>query len=109
MASQYIAQMYVLKSSFSGQVNALYQEAVAAYKALPASERNEAGKAAVIKQIVSKASALEASCDGQVAAILGELESALISSGQSTDVVTKMRNAYYQEKSLVKAQYMNEL
>ena len=107
--SQYIAQMYVLKSSFSAQVGALYQEAIAAYSSLPKSERNESGKSGIIKQLYPRAMELEASCDSQVSSLLSQLEAQLVAEGKSTEIVTKMRTAYYQEKSLVKAQYMNEL
>jgi len=107
--SYYIAQMYVLKSSFSAQVSALYQEAIGTYSALPKSERNESGKSAVIKEIYPKAIALESSCDKQVAALLSDLENLLVSENMSTEIVSKMRTAYYQEKSLVKAQYLNEI
>ncbi len=107
--SQYVAQMYVLKSSFTGQLSGLYNQAISSYDALPSSQKNEAGKSSIIKELYPKAVALEASCDKQVATILKELEALLVKQGESTELVTKMKTAYYQEKSLVKAQYMNEL
>ncbi len=105
-SSQCIAQMYVLKSSFTSRLEGLYNEAIAYYKAAPDSQK-ESAKKEIINRLYSRATALEVECDSKVNTILAELDSALTASGEDKGIITKIKDAYYQEKSLKKAYYLN--
>ncbi len=106
-ASESIAKMYVLKSTFESKLEALFNEAKNHYKSLTKEQRKES-KAELAAKYYSKATALEASCDAQVDTVLKDLEQALKASGESTELVTKIRTAYNEEKSLKKAYYLNK-
>ena len=104
--SQCIARMYVLKSSFESQLDAIYVEAKAHYVALTPEERKNS-KSELVKTFYGRATSLEATCDAQVNAVLSELEAELKATGQSTELVSKIQTAYTEEKSLKKAYYLN--
>ena len=103
-----IAKVYVLRSSFVGQLNALYSQAVSSYEALPDNQK-ESGKQSIISSLYPQAVALEASCDSQMEQILAELQGLLSASGGDTSLVGKIRSAYNSEKSLKKAYYLNQI
>ncbi|MBQ4526919.1 MAG: hypothetical protein II998_02490 [Clostridia bacterium] len=103
-----VAQMYVLKSTFTSSLDSLYSEAIAKYKALPPAER-ESGKEFIMNELYPRAVELEKQCDMKVKAVLTELTALLKEDGQSLELVDKIRTAYYQEKSVRKAVYMEKL
>lgn len=105
-AAQSIARMYVLKSTFESELDKLYNQALAYYDTLTP-EQKKNGKSEVVKRFYSTGTALEASCDAQVDAVLKELEAVLKAEGESTDLVTKIKTAYTEEKRLKKAYYIN--
>lgn len=103
-----IAEMYVLKSSFTSSLDTLYQDAISRYNSLPPSQR-ESGKNVIIDELYPKAAALEKQCDSKVKEVTNELTKLLKEDGQSLDLVEKIKTAYYQEKSVRKAMYMEKL
>ncbi len=105
-AAQSIAKMYVLKSTFESELDRLYGEAKAYYYTLtPEQQKN--GKSEVMKKFYSTATNLETSCDAQVDVVLNDLEATLKENGENTELVTKIRTAYNEEKRLKKAYYLN--
>ena len=105
-ASDCIARMYVLKSSFESQLDQLYQEAVSYYSQLDREQRKSA-KSEIISRFYSRAVSMERQCDSQVESILSDLTNSLNESGGDTSIVSKMRQAYQNEKSLKKSYYLN--
>lgn len=105
-AAQSIAKMYVLKSTFESELDKLYGQALAYYDTMTPEQKKNA-KSEVMKKFYSTAVSLEESCDAQVDAVLKELESVLKAEGESTELVTKIKTAYSEEKSLKKAYYLN--
>lgn len=103
-----IAQMYVLKSTFTSSLDALYNRAIAEYNALPDSQK-ESGKTNIINTLYPQAAELEKQCDAQVKEVLASLTELLNEDGQSLELVDTIRVAYYQEKSVRKAMYMEKL
>ena len=107
-----VAQMYVLKSSFVAQLEALYNQAFGEYEAvyhqLTEAER-EAKKKNIISSLYPKASALEKQCDTQVNQVLAKLEALLKESGGDISLVGRIRDSYNSEKSLKKAYYLNQI
>lgn len=106
--SEYIARMYVLKSGYTSSLDSLYNKAIAEYKALPESQK-ESGKTDIINTLYPQAAELEKQCDAQVKDVLASLTVLLKEDGQSLELVDTMRVAYYQEKSVRKAMYMEKL
>lgn len=107
-----VAQMYVLKSSFLGQLDALYGKAFGDYEAvyhdLTEAQREEKKKS-IISSLYPQAVSLEKQCDTQVNQVLSKLETLLKESGGDTSLVGKIRDAYQSEKSLKKAYYLNQI
>ena len=107
-----IARMYVLKSSFETQLEALYNEAFEEYKVwyhkLPPEQR-DSKKKEIITNFYPKATALESQCDADVKEVLSKLETLLKKSGEDTSIVTKMKESYDSEKVLKKAYYFSLL
>ena len=105
-ASECIARMYVLKSTFESKLNALYNEARQTSRAMT-DEQKKNGKSEIIKSFYSRATALESECDAQVDAILAQLDAALTESGEDKSIIDKIRQSYSEEKRLKKAYYIN--
>lgn len=105
-ASDCIARMYVLKSSFESKLDQLYQEAVSYYSQLDEEQRKNA-KSEMLSRFYSRAVSMERQCDSQVESILSDLTNSLNESGGDTSIVSKMRQAYQNEKSLKKSYYLN--
>lgn len=105
-ASKYIAQMYVLKSSFTSRLDSLFNEAKAYYNSMT-SEQKKNAKTELMDKYYPQVSTLEYECDTKVNAILSELDAELTSSGEDKSIINKIRDAYNQEKRLKKAYYLN--
>ncbi|MHC1749602.1 MAG: hypothetical protein AB9856_15125 [Cellulosilyticaceae bacterium] len=104
-----VSKMYGLKAQYVGKLGSVEQRAKSDYLSLPKAQRGMKGKQKIISKYVSYAMGLEGSCDGQVEAVLSELEVKLQKSGGDTSIVRTMRSAYKNEKSLKKAYYMSLL
>lgn len=105
-ASECIAQMYVIKSSFESELDVLYGEAKEYYSQLVAEDKKNI-KSEMVKKFYSQATSLEGQCDQKVESVLSELSSVLESSGDDAKIVDKIRDMYHEEKSLKKAYYLN--
>lgn len=55
------------------------------------------------KKYAKLGSELEAECDKKMNSLLGELEKELKATGQSTSIITEIRNLYNEEKAIKKA------
>lgn len=100
----HIGRMYGLKAKYLSKLGALEGQAITEYK-------NSGGKASK-KEIGYKyariGASYEGSCDAEVEAILGSLESELSAIGADTSIVKKLRSSYYQEKRAKKAYYISQ-
>lgn len=104
-----VGKMYVLKSQFTGELKSVEKWVKAEYKKLTAEEKKSISvKTKIGNEAVSKATALEKSCDAQVESILSEISTLLKGSGQSTDLVKQIRKAYEEEKQLTKSYYVSK-
>lgn len=100
--SQLIGQMYVLKSKFTGELSGLEGWAISTYK------NNPSDKSKILKEGYNRVVSLESQCDSQVNAILSELTQLLKQTGQSTELVNQIRNAYENEKQITKSYYLSK-
>ncbi len=102
-----IGEIYVLEANFTSQIKSLEGWAVSEYNQTPKEE-----KAAKKKELAAigfpKLSALEKECDAKVNAILSELQTVLKESGQSTELVNQIRDAYDEKKIATKSHYISE-
>ena len=92
-----IAKIYVLRASYTGKIDALVGQALADYRA------KKGTKSELISRYVSMGYALEGECDGQMEALLSELQRELKRTGGDEGFISKIRSAYRTEKSLKKA------
>jgi len=63
----------------------------------------------IVKSKTNQIAALEKECDGEVSAVVSQLQVLLKESGEDQSLVDKVKTVYAEEKSLKKAYYMNEL
>ena len=107
--AQLVGKMYVLKSRFTGELKTIEKWVKTEYKKLTAEEKKSiAVKTKIGKEAISRATALEKDCDAQVEGILSEVTNLLKQTGQSTDLVKQIRDAYQQEKQLTKSYYVSK-
>lgn len=92
-----IAKIYVLRAGYTGKIDALVGQALSDYRA------KKATKSELVSRYVSLGSALENECDGEMEALLSQLQKELKRMGEDAGLVSKIRSAYQTEKSLKKA------
>lgn len=101
-----IARVYLLRSSFSGQLDGLVAEAKAEYVAQKRAT-GKADKASIASKYIGKGHALEGVCDGQMEALLSDISAELNRIGGDTSLVGQIRSAYSAEKSVKKANLLS--
>jgi|GEM_PF-1665065 len=104
-----VDQAYALRSEYVQALEDLQAEAVSAYKAIPAEQRNTKNITSFVNKYINKANALEKACDGKMDALVKDLTALQKKYGQSMELVDTMKYTYANEKSLKKAWYMAEL
>ncbi len=102
-----LAKVYLLRSNYVGRLNGLIEEAKSEYIARKKST-GKADKATIGSKYISKGSSLESECDGQMEALLGEIKTELERTGGDLSVVEEIRNTYNSEKSIKKADLINQ-
>lgn len=107
LIAQQIAKMYVLKSQYINYLKGIEQNVIDDYNALPKEQKNAAGKRSVIMGYYSKGLALEAECDAKVESVLAELEKILDEAGRDKSLISTIRTAYQNEKTLQKSYYLS--
>ena len=103
--SSYRAQLEATGSSFLGQVNALAQQAVSEYNALPEENRTQRRKDAIVYSKVEAIRELEKSCDASVEGLLTSLAAELGALGADTQILESLRAEYVSRKAAVQASY----
>ena len=107
LIAQQIAKMYVLKSQYINYLKGIEQNVIDDYNALPKEQKNAAGKRAVIMSYYSKGLALETECDAKVEMVLADLEKILDEAGRDKSLISTIRTAYQNEKTLQKSYYLS--
>ncbi len=93
-----IAQIYVLRSGYVGKLDGLVTQAYREYK------KGGITKQDLINRYVSVGYGLEAECDGKMEALLSDLTNELSRTGGDLSLVDTVRQTYYSEKSIKKAE-----
>ena len=94
-----LAQVYLMKSNFTGQLDGLIEQAKQEYIA----GKGKVSKYSIGKRYIGIASGLEAQCDARMDALLGEIKAELQRTGGDTGLVNEIRAVYESEKSAKKA------
>ena len=103
-----ISEIYLLRSSYVGDLAALENEAMRAASAMPKKDRTASKKLSFVNYFVSQAVALESKCDGEMENILSRLSAALKKSGKSTSLISEIRESYSSQKMAKKTQLLNK-
>ena len=104
--SSIVAQLYVEKSNFVGQLEALANQAVASYEALGGGKEKATE---IMNSYLPTVASLESSADQKVNALLSQLEASLKKGGGDLSLVNEVRQCYYEEKSLKKSYYLSKI
>jgi hypothetical protein len=104
--TELVAQIYLLRISFSSKLDSLMASAKAEYSAVQEGDQAKTQQTIFLKY-VKKATALEGECDTAVNKILSQLEPLLRETKGDVSLVDDIRKAYYKEKSIRKAYYMS--
>jgi len=99
-----IAQIYLLRSSFTGQLNGLVAQAKQEYIA----GGGKVSKESIAARYIGIAGGLEAQCDGQMEAILSQIKAELERTGGDMSLISQIRSTYRGEKSAKKAQLLSQ-
>ncbi|MCH5187579.1 MAG: hypothetical protein J1F63_04195 [Oscillospiraceae bacterium] len=112
-SDQYVAaavsKLYALQAKFTGSIDEAISSAHALYRDQKAATGSEMkARTSAINKLTGDINSLEASCDAQVEAVLGELTNQLNSIGSNTSVVSTIRGTYEKEKEDRRAGYIQK-
>ena len=93
-----VAQIYILRADFSGRLDSLVSQAKAEYIA-----NKDKNKAGIAGKYYRKATDLETLCDSQMEEILSKIDTEIKRTGGAIEIVSDIRSAYENEKSIKKA------
>ena len=99
-----LARVYLLRSSFTGQIDGLVEQA----KAEVIASGNKDNVFALASKFIGMGNSLEAQCDAQMESLLGEISAELQRTGGDTGIVGEIRSAYENEKSIKKAALLDK-
>lgn len=108
--AQLIGKIYVLKAKFTNELDNVEDWVYAEIKKLTQEEKkSKTAKVRIGREAYSMALALEADCDSQMDDILNRLTVLLEETGQSTALVSEIRKAYENEKTVAISYYMDKI
>ncbi len=105
--NELVANVYVVRDSFSKRIDDTLEAARAEYKAIPSSQRNTAALKGLLDKYGKIADELETECDRKMDEILDELEVLIAETGGDKSLVSQVAYAYATEKSIKKAYYID--
>ena len=109
IVAEYTSKLYNLKGSYIAKLDTLIGQADEEFHALPKEQWTKKTRSAIISKYITVAAGYESSCDKEVESLLNSMEKELKSINADTSVVTKMREVYYEEKSLRISHYMSQM
>lgn len=98
------ARVYLLRSNFTGRLNSLIAQA----KAEISSPEAEGNALSIANKYYGMGTALEGECDAQMDSLLSQINDELVRTGGDTSVVSQIKTAYQNEKSLTKSALMDK-
>jgi len=105
--SDIVAELYVVQADFISQLEAIGQQMYAEY--IGENNYNRENIPNIIEKNLPTVGKLERECDAKINTLLAELETALKDGGGDLSLVDEIRNYYYEEKSLKKTYYFDQI
>ncbi len=105
--SALVGQMYILKAEFVNSLKNLENTTLKEYASLSDDQKTSELKTAMMNHVLDEVSKMEKDCDTQVEEILTSLTKVLTDNKKDTALVTSIREAYKNEKTITKAEYIN--
>lgn len=102
--NELIGQIYVLRSSFVGQLNGLVAQAKQEY----VNGKGSVSKGTILKRYIGIAAGLEGQCDGQMESLLSQIKAELEKTGGDLSLIGQIRSTYQGEKRAKKAEILNQ-
>lgn len=109
IVSEAMNEIFNIKAVFLAKLGELERAAKADVLALPSEQRTKTKLTAIGFDYVLKGYEEENNCNTQFNAVLKKLESQLKGIGESTEIVSRLREEFENEKKIKKAYYMNLL
>lgn len=100
--SNLVAQVYVLRGSFSSQIDSLVSQGRSDL------QQGNLSKSELISKYVGAAASLEGSCDAKFDSLMSQINEVLSESGGNKSIVSEIRSAYENEKRIKKAALMSQ-
>lgn len=107
--SALIAEVYVLREQYTIELDNMYAAAKKEYKAMPKAKRTTEKLSKWAMGYVTRATALEKTCDASMDDIIGQMEDLIRANNGDMSLVDTVVYTYASEKSLKKAFYMSKL
>ncbi len=107
LVSQAIAKLYIKKSEYLGQLDAIEAQVYNEYKNMSAEEKKTA-KTTLAAKYIGQISAWEKECDGVVYGIIDEIKQALQKEGKDLGLVDEIKETYLSEKRAKKAYFISK-
>ena len=98
------ARVYLLRSSFTGRLNGLIDQA----KAEILSPEGKGNALTIANKYYSMGTSLESECDAKMESLLAEIKSELIRTGGDAGIADEIRSTYENEKSIMKSSLMDK-
>ncbi|MBQ7660511.1 MAG: hypothetical protein IJS44_00475 [Clostridia bacterium] len=103
-----LAEIYLLRAEFLNRIDALIDNAIVRYKALPKEKRGTVAKLNIGQALMADGEDLETECDGRMQALLDRLRALLVEGGEPTDILNEIEDAYKEQKQLKKVELINK-
>lgn len=107
--AELIADAYVLRDEYTIALESMYAEAEGALTAYVNESRTSDEINALIGSYLSRASAMEAACDGKIDGIVYEMNYLIEKNNGDTTVVDTLVETYVNEKATKQARYISRL
>ena len=105
--SKYVSQLYALEGKYIGYIEGVVSSAKGEAKSKGLTKKDTSALLSIGAKYTSRINSLEASCDGEVENVISNLKRELNAIGADTGIISTIRSAYSNEKSLKRAYYMN--
>lgn len=103
-----VAQIYLLRSKFTGELANLEAEALGVLKNTPKEERTISNKLTYVEHYTGRAVALEQQCDAEMEGIIKEIEAELEKTKSSKALISEIWTLYSSEKEIKKSQLLSK-
>lgn len=105
--SKYVSELYMLESKYISAIEGIVASAKSEAKSKGLTKKDTSQLLSIGAKYTGNINSLEASCDAEVENVITNLTRDLNRLGADTSIISTIRTAYANEKSLKRAYYMN--